>query len=279
MSLGSDSPGGDLAGLAAASVVVHGGRPPAEPGAPVNPSVLLSSTYRQGADLAYGRDGNESWGAFEKVLGALEGGGCLAFASGMAAAAAVVESLPTPGRVVVAGDAYSGTRRFLADIAARGRISFRAADVTDTAGTLAVCEEVSAEGRHGGVAGGEFGAGGLLWVESPTNPLLGIADLPALAGGAHELGMDMAVDNTFATPLLQRPLDLGADVVVHSVSKFLSGHSDVVMGAAVTRREDVLAALTSRRSLHGGIPGPFEAWLALRGIRTLSVRMERAQAN
>lgn len=264
--------------------MVHLGRPEPVAGAPLNTSLVLSSTFRQGGDVAYTRDGNSTWSAFEEVLGALEGGRCLAFASGMAAAAAVVESLPTPGRVVVAGDAYSGTRRFLSDLAGRGRISFRPADVTDTAATLAVCESMSsAAGRGGaagiGVASQGFGGGGLLWLESPTNPLLGIADLPALADGAHELGMAVVVDNTFATPLLQRPLDLGADVVVHSASKFLSGHSDVVMGAAITRREDVLTALADRRSLHGAIPGTFEAWLALRGMRTLSVRLERAQAN
>ncbi len=265
-------------GLAPESVLVHSGRPPAEPGQPINPAVLLTSTYRQGGGLAYARDGSETWTAFEQVLGLLEGGSCLAFSSGMAAAAAVVECLPVPGRVVVAGDAYSGTRRFLSDVAGRGRVSFRTADVTDTAATLAICEDVCSAGiRAGGQHG--FGAGGLLWLESPTNPLLGIADLAGLAEGAHQLGMDVVVDNTFATPLLQRPLDFGSDVVVHSVSKFLSGHSDVVMGAVVSRRDEVLSALADRRSLHGAIPGPFEAWLALRGMRTLSVRLERAQAN
>lgn len=264
--------------LAQASVVVHRGRPSAVPGEPVNPPVVLTSTYRQGADLAYGRDGNPTWDAFEDVLGELEGGKCLAFASGMAATAAVVESLPTPGRIVVGGDAYNGTRRFLADVAGRGRLSFRTTDVTNTAATLAVCEEVSSGRPVRPAAAGGFGTGGLLWLESPTNPLLGIADIAALAEGAHSLGMDVVVDNTFATPLLQRPLDLGADVVVHSVSKILSGHSDVVMGAVVARRDDALAALANRRSLHGAIPGPFETWLALRGMRTLSVRLERAQA-
>ena len=119
----------------------------------------------------------------------------------------------------------------------------------------------------------------MLWLESPTNPLLAVADLRALCDGAHALGMDVVVDNTFASPLLQRPLDLGADVVVHSATKILAGHSDVVMGAAVTRRDDVAAALARRRSLHGAIPGPLEAWLTLRGLRTLALRVDRAGSN
>ena len=173
--------------------------------------------------------------------------------------------------MVAAGDAYNGTRRFLADAADRGRLAVRAVDVADTDATLAVCEEVvSAPNRRS--------AGGLLWLESPTNPLLAIADLPALIAGAQRLGLTVAVDNTFATPLLQSPLDFGADVVVHSATKLISGHSDVLLGAAITRRHDLLDQLRTRRSLHGAIPGPMEAFLALRGIRTLAVRLERAQA-
>ena len=263
--------------LAPASLVVHGGRPLASPGAAVSPPVWVTSTYRQDGELSYGRDGNRTWEAFEEVLGALEGGSCLLFASGMAAIAAVLESLPVPGRVVVAGDAYSGTRRFLADVAGRGRLRFRTVDVADTASVLEACVDFASAPGSG--SGPGFGDKGLLWLESPTNPLLAIADIRELCAGAHELGMDVAVDNTFATPLLQRPLDLGADVVVHSATKSISGHSDVILGAIVTRRDDVLASLTTRRSLHGAIAGPWEAWLGLRGMRTLDVRLERAQHN
>jgi cystathionine gamma-synthase len=236
----------------------------------------MSSTFHQGGEHTYGRDDNPTWSALEEALGGLEGGAALVFASGMAAVAAVLETLPVPGRVVVAGDAYNGVRRFLGDVAGRGRIMFRTVDVSNTAATLAVCAEVV-----GRVQGGAspIGARGLLWLESPTNPLLAIADLEVLIAGAHELGMDVAVDNTFATPLLQRPLDFGADVVVHSATKLLSGHSDVVLGAAVSARADLVAALETRRSLHGAIAGPWEAWLVLRGMRTLSVRLDRAQAN
>jgi len=258
---------------------VHLGRPPVTPGGPVNSPVVMSSTFQQGGRLMYGRDGNPTWESLEEVLGGLEGGSALVFASGMAAIAAVMEMLPVPGRVVVAGDAYNGTRRFLTDVSGRGRLRFRTVDVTDTAATLTACAEVvEAPGRPSG-APGQFGDRGLLWLESPTNPLLAVADLEALIDGAHQLGMDVAVDNTFATPLLQRPLDLGADVIVHSATKLLAGHSDVVLGATVVRRDDLVESLAVRRSLHGAIAGPWEAWLVLRGVRTLSVRVERAQAN
>lgn len=272
----AEQPGGP-GSIAPASLVVHGGRPPAAPGSSVSPPVWMTSTYHQDGELTYGRDGNRSWEDFEEVLGALEGGTCLLFASGMAAIAGVLECLPVPGRVVVAGDAYSGTRRFLTDVAGRGRLQFRTVDVTDTAGVLRAC----AEAASGSASASEpvFAGRGLLWLESPTNPLLAIADLEALCAGAHEIGMDVAVDNTFATPLLQRPLDLGADVVVHSATKAISGHSDVILGAAITRRDDALSALTARRSLHGAIAGPWEAWLGLRGMRTLAVRLDRAQHN
>jgi cystathionine gamma-synthase len=252
------------------TLAVHLGRPEAVAGAAVNSPVELSATFRAGGAQTYGRDENATWLAFESVLGGLEGGTALAFASGMAAIAAVLETVPVGGWVVV-GDAYSGTRRFLADAAARGRMAVRSADVADTRATLAACEEVStAPNRRAGSA--------MLWVESPTNPLLAIADLPALIEGAQGLGMMVAVDNTFATPLLQSPLEMGADVVVHSVTKLISGHSDVVMGAAVTRSQELLEQLRTRRSLHGGIPGPMETFLALRGVRTLAVRLDRAQA-
>jgi cystathionine gamma-synthase len=258
---------------------VHLGRPRAQPGAPSNVPIVLSSTFRQGGALLYGRDGNPTWEAVESVIGGLEGGQCRLFASGLAAVSAVMESLPVPGWVVVAGDAYNGTRRFLTDVADRGRLRFRTVDVSDTAAVLDTCTQLAVSpGRPSGPTGG-FGAGGLLWLESPTNPLLAIADLGPLIAGAHELGIEVAVDNTFCTPLLQRPLDLGADVVVHSATKLMSGHTDVVLGAAVSNRPDVIEALTRRRSLHGAIAGPVEAWLLLRGIRTLDVRLERAQAN
>lgn len=256
---------------------VHLGRPPRRPGAPVNVPLSLSSTFHQGGDLVYGREDNPTWAALEDAVGGLEGGTAVAFASGLAAVAAVVESLPVPGRVVVAGDAYNGTRSLLADVAGRGRLRLRTVDVADTAATLQSCAEVATGPARPSGRPGDLGAGGLLWLETPTNPLLAVADLPALVAGAHELGLDVAVDNTFATPVLQRPLEVGADVVVHSATKAIAGHSDALIGLAVTRRAEVAEQLRSRRTLHGAAPGSLEAWLALRGLRTLPLRLRRAQ--
>jgi cystathionine gamma-synthase len=261
------------------TLAVHLGRPPATPGAPVNPPVSMSSTYRAGGPVEYGREDNQTWQALETVIGELEGGRALAFASGMGAISAVFETLPTPGRVVVAGDAYTGTRLYLADVAGRGRLRFRTVDVADTEATLRTCAEmVEGPARPSGSVD-QFAAGGLLWLESPTNPLLAVADLDAVIAGAHALGMDVVVDNTFATPLLQRPLAFGADVVIHSGTKYLAGHSDVLLGLAVTSRRDVQELLHARRMLHGAVPGSWDAWLTLRGLRTLPVRLERAERN
>lgn len=258
---------------------MHLGRPPVLGGGPVNAPVVLSSTFHQGGELVYGRDANPTWEGIETAIGALEGGTAVAFASGMGAVAAVLEQLPTPGRVVVAGDAYSGTRRFLLDAAERGRLRFRTVDVADTQAVARTCREVADGPARPSGSPGELGAGGLLWLESPTNPLLAVADIAVLAGAAHDVGMDVAVDNTFATPLLQTPLALGADVVVHSATKLIAGHSDVLAGMACSRRAEVVTALCRRRSLHGAVLGPWEAWLVERGLRTLALRLERAQAN
>ena len=209
----------------------------------------------------YGRSGNPTWDAFEAALGALEGGVAVAFSSGLAAISTVLAGLAEGATVVVPGDAYAGTRRLVLEAGARGRLKVRTVDVADTDATVAAC------------AGAD-----LLWLESPTNPLMAIADLEPVIAGAHESACPVVVDNTFATPLLQRPLDAGADLVVHSVTKFLAGHSDVVLGAVVTRDEEERGRLAAHRTLHGAVPGPMEVFLALRGLRTLAVRLERSQA-
>jgi cystathionine gamma-synthase len=248
--------------LARETLAVSAGRPPDGPDEPLNPPVVFSSTYHAGGPVAYARDGNPTWDAFETVLGELEGGDALAFASGMAAVAAVFETLPSGAKVVVA-DGYSGTRAVLTTgVAPAGRWDVHFVDVVDTDATLAACAGAA-----------------LLWLESPTNPRNEVADLRALCRGARELGVLSAVDNTYATPLHQRPLELGADVVVHSATKLLSGHSDVLMGATVARRPDLCGALRRQRSLRGAVPGPMEAFLALRGVRSLGVRLDRAAAN
>jgi len=247
--------------LRPATVAVRAGRPD-RAGDGINPPISMSSTFRRGGDRLYGRDDNDTWEAFEATLGQMEGGAALSFASGMAAISAVLETLPIGATVAVAHDAYNGTRRFCADAAERGRLQVRLVDVTDTAAVVVACDGVQ-----------------LLWLESPTNPCLAIADIAGITAALAGSDVVVAVDNTLATPLLQRPLALGADVVVHSVTKWLAGHSDLLMGAVVTATGDPerLEAVRSRRSLFGGIPGSVEAWLALRGLRTLPARLLRAQ--
>ncbi|MPZ60114.1 MAG: cystathionine gamma-synthase [Propionibacteriales bacterium] len=249
-------------GPSAATTVVRFGRPDHTTDNPLNPPVVLASTYVAGGEREYGRYANPTWQAFEDVLGRLESGRALAFASGMAAVHTVLD-LVGHGEIVVAPrHCYLGTLAQLADLEQRGRVRARLVDVTDTNAVVKACEDAA-----------------LLWLESPTNPAMEVADLPALAEGGHAAGATVVVDNTFATPVLQRPLDMGADLVVHSVSKYLAGHSDVVLGALVTRDDSTYDALDTRRRTFGAIPGPFETWLALRGIRTLALRVERAQAN
>ena len=247
---------------AAATIAVHGGRPEQVPGAPLSVPPVLASTYVQGSSVGYGRDGNPTWTALEDVIGALEGGRALAFASGMAAVAAVLDSLPDRSVVVAPEICYSGTSTLFDQLKSHRAFEVRRVDVADTDATV------------GAMAGAT-----MLWIESPANPTLAVADLPALCAASRERRVATCADNTFATPLNQRPLDLGADVVVHSLTKFLAGHSDVVLGAAVTRDDETYDRLLEHRTYHGGIPGPAEAWLALRGIRTLHLRVERSQHN
>ncbi|MGZ4453128.1 MAG: trans-sulfuration enzyme family protein [Nocardioides sp.] len=248
-----------------ATVAVHAGRPPREIDQALNVPITMASTYVAGGDKEYGRYANDTWSAFEEALGALEGGKALTFASGLSAVATILDLVNDS--VVVAGQSYQGTIGQLADLEARGRLTARLVDITDTAGVVAALDDDVA----------------LLWIESPTNPGMALADLPALIAAAHDAGVQVVVDNTFATPLLQQPLALGADIVVHSATKYLAGHSDAVMGAIVVPDTDEGRALwdvlKGRRDLIGAIPGTMEAWLALRGLRTLSLRVERASAN
>jgi cystathionine gamma-synthase len=252
--------------LSPASRVVALGRPEREPGAPVNSSIELSSTYAADGPVGYARSGNPTWSAFEEALGGLEGGDALLYSSGMAAVGAALSLVPHGSVVVAARTAYNGTVATLLDAEREGRFEVRWVDLTDTPAVSA-----AADGAD------------LVWLESPSNPLLEVADLPALTEAAHRHGAITVCDNTFATPLGQRPLELGVDVVVHSVTKYLSGHSDLILGACVTATTDHGRSLHERlahhRLLGGAIAGPVEAWLALRGLRTLHVRLERATAN
>ncbi len=252
----------DAPDLSPATIAVTAGRPPHVPDAPLNTPITMASTYVAGGDLEYGRYGNPTWAAFEDALGQLEGGRALSFASGMAAVNTVLDLVGHGATVVAPRHAYNGSIMSLADLEARGRLQARLVDITDTESVVAACDDAA-----------------LVWIESPTNPALEIADLEPMIAAAHAADAYVVVDNTFATPLLQRPLDLGADIVVHSATKFLAGHSDVLMGAVVTNDDELYAVLKGRRDLVGAVPGAFEAWLALRGLRTLHLRVERSQAN
>jgi cystathionine gamma-synthase len=224
--------------------------------------VVFASTYRAHGPVGYGREGNPTWTALEEVIGVLEGGTAVSFASGLAAVAAVFEQVAIGGAIVLPRDGYNGTRAF-ANAAVAGRWELRRVDISDTDAVVSACRGAA-----------------LLWVESPTNPNMDLADIPALCQAAHAEGLQVAVDNTFMTPLGQRPLDLGADLVVHSVTKMLAGHSDVILGVVVAAPGTTLCEnLRRRRSLAGAIPGPMEAYLALRGLRTLPLRFRQAQEN
>jgi cystathionine gamma-synthase len=252
----------------AETMAVVAGRPPHEAGAPVSPPVELTSTYGSwepfgGTDPGvYGRMNNANWRDLEQAVGALEGGTALCFASGMGAGAALFDLVPAGGRVVMADSCYGSMLSLAAQLAEAGRFALTLVDISDTDAVIAA------------LPGADW-----LIMESPTNPLMQVADLIVLGAVAAAAGVRVAVDNTFATPLLQNPLALGAAVVMHSGTKYLAGHSDVVLGVLVATDDDLLSRLRAYRGLHGAILGPMEAWLALRGLRTLSVRLERQQAS
>ncbi|MEO7058648.1 MAG: PLP-dependent transferase [Lapillicoccus sp.] len=256
----------ELDDLSPASVVVAAGRPARVPGASVNPAVEFTSTYAAPeVGVAYGRNGNPVWDAFEGALGQLEGGQARVFASGMAAISAVLALVPPGGTVVTPRHAYNLTNVLLEDFRKVG-YEVRQVDISDTADVVAALDGAD-----------------LVWTESPTNPMLEVADLAAIFAAAREHGALSVCDNTLSTPLLQQPLALGADIVVHSVTKYLAGHSDVILGAVVTggdrRGPELLQRLTRHRTMHGAVAGPMEVWLALRGLRTLQVRFDRACDN
>ncbi|HLV04736.1 aminotransferase class V-fold PLP-dependent enzyme [uncultured Georgenia sp.] len=257
--------------LTPATYAVVAGRPARDDGAPVNPPVVLSSTYvgrgevRPG-DAVYTRLGTETWEPLEEVLAGLERAAepGLVFASGMAAVSAALELTRPGSRLVVPRHAYHAALVAAHRLGERSGVDVVEVDIADTDAVLAA------------IAGGPTS---LVWLETPTNPMLEIADIRAVSAAAHAAGALVVVDNTFATPLAQRPLELGADVVVHSVSKYLAGHSDVILGAVLTSARELYDELRLRRDIGGAVAGPWETWLALRGLRTLPLRVERAQEN
>ena len=248
------------------TLAVTAGRPERVVDAPLNPPVVFASTYVgahdvQAANIGYGRYGNPTWQALEEALGALEGGRALTFSSGMAAAHAVLELLRPGGIIVIPHNCYLGVAEAVDRRAARYGGQVRRVSIANTTEVLSAA------------AGAD-----VVWIESPANPTIEVADLPALGHNLSGQAM-LVVDNTFATPLLQRPLESGADIVLHSATKLLSGHSDVLLGALVTRvdQEQPFETLDQIRRSVGAAPGPMEAYLALRGLRTLPLRLAQAQ--
>ncbi|HEY1134400.1 MAG TPA: cystathionine gamma-synthase [Nocardioides sp.] len=247
---------------------IHAGYEPDPTTGAVIPPIYATSTYKQDGvggmrnGYEYSRSGNPTRTALEANLAALEEGERgFAFASGLAAEDTLIRALARPGdHVVIPDDAYGGTYRLVDKVARPWGLEHDAAPVSDVDAVRAAIRP---------------GATKLVWVETPTNPLLSIGDIEALAGVAHEAGALLVVDNTFASSYLQQPLTLGADVVVHSTTKYAGGHSDVVGGALVVRDHEVAEQLAFFQNSIGGVAGPFDSWLVLRGLRTLALRMER----
>lgn len=249
-------------GLKLASWLVAAGRT-VDPGAPLNVPPIPASNFILGQGRSYARgDSTPTWEALEEVIGGLEAGKAVAFASGMAAVAAIFDQLPSGARVVLPDDCYQGVVGLALAGAARGRWSVQRIALTDTAAWQQACTEAD-----------------LIWLESPSNPLLTVADLDVICAAPRKPGTIVAVDNTFATPLNQQPLELGATVSVQSATKFIGGHSDLLAGVVTTRDEALWQQLHQTRTLAGAIPGTLEAFLAVRGARTLALRLERAQYN
>jgi cystathionine gamma-synthase len=249
------------------TLAIHAGQEPEPVTGAVVPPIFATTTYLQDAVGAprqgyeYSRTGNPTRKALEQCLAALEAGRRgLAFASGLAAEDTLLRTVCSPGdHVVIPDDAYGGTYRLFARVAERWGLRWTAAPLHDLEAASAA---LTAKTK-------------LLWIETPTNPLLRIADIAALSALAHGAGARAVVDNTFASPYLQRPLELGADVVVHSTTKYCGGHSDVIGGALVVSDPELGDELAYHQNAMGAIAGPFDAWLTLRGLRTLAVRMER----
>ena len=244
------------------SWVVTAGRGDA-PGDPLNVPLVPASNFVLGGDAGYARDGGTpTWHALETLIGGLEGGRTVTFSSGMAAVAAVFDLLPAGAAVVIPDDCYQGVAGLAADAASRGRLTVERLQLTETDAWIDAT-------RHAD----------LVWLESPSNPLLQLADVAAIGTAHRRPGTILVVDNTFATPLNQQPLAVGADISMLSATKHLGGHSDLLTGALTTADDDLYRALLRSRTLTGATPGSLEAYLAIRGARTLAIRLDAAQRN
>lgn len=251
------------------TLAVHAGAEPDELTGAVVPAIQMSTTFKQDGvgglrgGFEYGRSDNPTRRALEATIAGLEGATHgLAFASGLAATQAIFGLLEPGERIVMSDDVYGGTARLAVRVMGRYGVRTDAVDLRDLDAVAA-----------------ELDGARLVWIETPTNPLLKIADISAIARLAATTGALAVVDNTFATPFLQRPLDLGADLALHSATKYLGGHSDVIGGLIATRSDALAERLRFLQNAQGAVPSPFDAWLLMRGIRTLAVRMERSSAN
>jgi cystathionine gamma-synthase len=256
------------------TIVVHAGGEPDPATGAIAPPIHLSTTFEHGpqGELPHGylyiREGNPTQRRLEEALAAVEGGeAALVFSSGVAAGTACLQALPAGAHVIFHHDLYYAFRQIAREFLPRWGIAASTVDLADLdalRAALRPASEVSAQ---------------VVWGETPTNPLLGIVDVAAVAAVAHDAGASLVLDGTFATPALQRPLEIGVDVVLHSTTKYLGGHSDVQGGALVLkRREPLYARLAHIREYLGAVASPFNSWLVLRGLRTLACRMERHSA-
>jgi cystathionine gamma-synthase len=251
-----------------ATLAVSAGRPAPTPDGPVNPPIVTSTTLHAGGPYGYIREWNETTSYLEDLIGQLEGGVATAFSSGMATANAIFDLVPTGGVIVASEHSYTAVGIRLQELADAGRLTLRLVDVTDA---QAMATAIQGDG--------DAVAASWVWIESPTNPLMEICDIRATAHAARQVGAKLVVDNTFMTPMRQRPLELGAHVVMHSATKGLAGHSDVLMGALVTNDDGLADEFVKRRILLGAAPSAFDAFLASRGIRTLAIRVDRSEEN
>lgn len=256
------SKGHDWKKLATESQVVAAGRPEKKPDGALNPAIALNSTFHEGGPIGYGRYGNEAWSALEEAISVLEGGKTLIFSSGMAAISSVFSLLPQGAIIVAADNGYQGTTTMLKKMHEAKKLEVRFVNLPNTDEVLKALPGAQ-----------------MLYLESPTNPAIEVVDLPVVIAAGKKAGSTVVVDSTLATPMVQNPLALGADIALHSVTKYLSGHSDILLGCVVTNDESIFERVEQARRYGGAIPGPFEAWIALRGLRTFALRMQRSQEN
>jgi cystathionine gamma-synthase len=265
----STNPAGARTGFATRAI--HAGQAPDPTTGSVIVPIHATSTYVQDgvgglrSGYEYSRTGNPTRTALEECLAALENGRfARAFASGMAASDVLLRAVLRPGdHIVIPDDAYGGTFRLVDKVLRHWGIEHTPVALSDVDAVRAACRPNTK----------------IVWVETPTNPMLNIADIAALSGVAHDAGARLVVDNTFASPYLQQPLELGADVVVHSTTKYLGGHSDIVGGALVTSEQELAEQVAFLQNGGGAVPSPFDAWLTLRGVKTLALRMEKHSDN